>query len=87
MPPAAEKNDTGIFNRNMLEEFAFGRPSRAFGKPYQIFDENRFIARLPKPPYLFMDRVVAATPEPWILKPDGWIEAEVDIDPAERIDI
>ena len=83
MPSAAEKNDTGIFNRNMLEEFAFGRPSRAFGKPYQIFDENRFIARLPKPPYLFMDRVVAATPEPWILKPDGWIEAEVDIDPAD----
>ncbi|MBW2514518.1 MAG: type I polyketide synthase, partial [Deltaproteobacteria bacterium] len=83
MPPAAEKNDSGIFNRNMLEEFAFGRPSRAFGKPYQIFDENRFIARLPKPPYLFMDRVVAATPEPWILKPDGWIEAEVDIDPAD----
>ena len=72
-----------IFNRKMLEEFAFGRPSRAFGEPYREFDRHRFIARLPKPPYLFMDRVIAAAPEPWVLKPGGWIEAEVDVDPGD----
>ena len=81
--PTANGNDKGIFNREMLEEFAFGRPSRAFGEPYREFDGNRFIARLPKPPYLFMDRVVAVAPEPWVLKPDGWIEAELDIDPED----
>jgi hypothetical protein len=26
-----------------------------------------------------MDRVVNVEPEPWILKPDGWIEAEYDM--------
>ncbi len=72
---------TEIFNRKMLEEFAFGKPSRAFGEPYREFDGHRFIARLPRPPYLFMDRVVATEAEPWVLKPHGWIEAEVDIDP------
>ena len=30
-----------------------------------------------------MDRVVAVAPEPWVLKPGGWIEAEVDIDPGD----
>ncbi|MDX2447222.1 MAG: beta-ketoacyl synthase N-terminal-like domain-containing protein [Desulfobacterales bacterium] len=80
-PSMVIDESTEIFNRKMLEEFAFGKPSRAFGEPYREFDSHRFIARLPRPPYLFMDRVVAAEAEPWILKPHGWIEAEVDIDP------
>ncbi len=82
-PSTAKAAGKGIFSRKMLEEFAFGRPSRAFGEPYRKFDSDRFIARLPKPPYLFMDRVVAVAPEPWVLKPGGWIEAEVDIDPGD----
>ncbi len=82
-PPAPKGNDTVIFNRKMLEEFAYGRPSIAFGEPYREFDSRRFIARLPKPPYLFMDRVVEAAPEPWVLKPGGWIQAEMDIDPDD----
>ena len=28
-----------------------------------------------------MDRVVFAEPEPWVLKPDGWIEAEYVVQP------
>ncbi len=72
-----------IFNREQLEEFAFGRPSRAFGESYGEFDSHRFIARLPRPPYLFMDRVVTVEPEPWVLQPDGWIEAELDVDPGD----
>jgi 3-hydroxymyristoyl/3-hydroxydecanoyl-(acyl carrier protein) dehydratase len=62
-------------------EFAEGQPSLAFGDRYESFDEDRFIARLPRPPYLFIDRVVKADPDPWNLTPDGWIEAEFDIDP------
>ncbi len=78
-----ENVSQAIFNRQQLEEFAFGSPSRAFGEPYGEFDSHRFIARLPRPPYLFMDRVVAVEPEPWVLKPDGWIEAELDVDPGD----
>ncbi len=70
-----------VFNRDRIEAFAYGQPSKAFGTPYRIFDNERFIARLPRPPYLFMDRVVEVEPEPWVLKPDGWVTAEVDIHP------
>jgi len=56
-----------------------GKPSEAFGEPYKIFDKKRIIARLPGPPYFFMNRVVTVEPEPWILKPGGWIEAEYDV--------
>jgi PfaB family protein len=68
-------------HRHMLE-FAEGSPSKAFGDPYKSFDKGRFIARLPRPPYLLIDRIITAEPQPWKLKPGGWIEAEVDIDPS-----
>jgi 3-hydroxymyristoyl/3-hydroxydecanoyl-(acyl carrier protein) dehydratase len=71
-----------VFDRRQLLTFATGRPSEAFGEPYKEFDTNRFLARLPAPPYAFIDRVVKAEPQAWELKPDGWVEAEVDIDPA-----
>jgi 3-hydroxymyristoyl/3-hydroxydecanoyl-(acyl carrier protein) dehydratase len=51
----------------------------SLGSQYRIFDEKRRIARLPGPPYLFMDRITSIEPEQWILKPGGWIEAEYDI--------
>jgi 3-hydroxymyristoyl/3-hydroxydecanoyl-(acyl carrier protein) dehydratase len=68
-----------IYDRDRILAFAVGKPSDAFGKPYEVFDHDRKIARLPGPPYSFMDRVVNVEPEPWILKPDGWIEAEYDM--------
>ncbi|UCF93779.1 MAG: hypothetical protein JSW39_06370, partial [Desulfobacterales bacterium] len=71
-----------IFDRRHFLEFARGRPSKAFGAPYNIFDEHRFIARLPGPPYLFMDRVTHVEPPPWVLKPDGWIAVEYEV-PAD----
>ncbi len=67
------------YDRDRILAFAVGKPSEAFGKPYEIFDNDRKIARLPGPPYSFMDRVTRVDPEPWILKPDGWIEAEYDM--------
>ena len=68
-----------LFDREKLVEFALGKPSKAFGEPYKIFDENRFIARLPNPPYLFIDKIIHCEPEPWILKPDGWIKALFEV--------
>jgi len=77
----AQPEKMPVFSRRRLEEFASGLPSRAFGEPYQDFDLDRFLARLPQPPYLLMDRVVAAEPRAWELKPDGWIEAHTDVTP------
>ncbi len=71
-----------LYDRDRILAFAVGKPSEAFGEPYGIFDEDRRIARLPGPPYSFMDRVVRAEPEPWKLAPGGWIEAQYDL-PAD----
>jgi PfaB family protein len=70
-----------IFDREKIIAFAVGNPSDAYGEPYKIFDKKRFIARLPGPPYSFIDRVVAADPTAWVLEPDGWIEAQYDVNP------
>ncbi|QTA92088.1 beta-ketoacyl synthase N-terminal-like domain-containing protein [Desulfonema magnum] len=77
------RNSAPLFDRNRILAFAVGKPSEAFGEPYKVFDEERIIARLPGPPYAFMDRVTYIEPEPWVLKPGGWIEAEYDIPPDE----
>ena len=69
------------YPREHFLEFARGKPSRAFGVAYRPFDTGRFIARLPSPPYLFIDRLTAVAPEPWVVKPGGWIEAEYDVPP------
>jgi 3-hydroxymyristoyl/3-hydroxydecanoyl-(acyl carrier protein) dehydratase len=72
---------TPLYDRDKILSFAIGKPSEAFGEPYKMFDNDRVIARLPGPPYSFLDRIVAVEPEAWILKPDGWIEAEYDMLP------
>lgn len=70
-----------VFSREQLLAFCTGNPSEAFGEPYRVFDRERRIARLPRPPYLFMDRVTRSDPAPWVLAPGGWIEAEYAIPP------
>ncbi|GAB6094907.1 hypothetical protein JCM14469_11590 [Desulfatiferula olefinivorans] len=64
-----------LFDREKLLAYAIGKPSEAFGKPYEVFDRDRIIARLPGPPYFFMDRVTAIDHPAWELKSGGWIEA------------
>ena len=77
--PLATENRTPVFSRRQLEDFALGSPSAAFGKPYAPFDKDRFIARLPNPPLLLMDRVITCAPAPWVMTPDGWLESAYDI--------
>jgi len=72
-----------VFNRDKILAFAIDKPSQAFGEPYKVFDKDRVIARLPGPPYSFLDRIVLVEPEAWALKPGGWIEAEYDVSPDE----
>ena len=80
-PQSTPEKSPPLFTRSMLEEFSHGSPSLVFGETYQPFDNDRFIARLPRPPYLLMDRVTAIEPAQWVLKPGGWMTSEVDIDP------
>lgn len=68
-----------LYNPEQILAYAIGKPSEGFGELYKVFDEDRIIARLPGPPYMFLDRVVEIEPKPWVLKAGGWIETEYDI--------
>ncbi len=68
-----------LYDRDKILAFAQGNPSEAFGPEYKVFDSQRQIARLPRPPYFFMDRVTRADHRPWEMTPAGWIEAEYEI--------
>ncbi len=68
-----------LYDIEQIMAYAVGKPSEGFGPQYAIFDQDRVLARLPGPPYLFLDRVVEIEPEPWTLKAGGWIEIEYDI--------
>ena len=72
-----------IFDFASIYAFAAGNPSEAFGDRYKIFDHERKIARLPRPPYQFLDRIVSIENcEQWKLAAGGVIEAEYDV-PAD----
>ena len=73
-----------LFDNESILAFAQGNPSDAFGDKYKIFDKERKIARLPRPPYKFLDQIVSIKDcEQWVLKAGGVIEAEYDV-PADE---
>ena len=68
-----------LFNRESILAFATGKPSEAFGKQYEVFDKERHIARLPGPPYQFLDRVVEVKGNQWKMEANCSVTAEYDI--------
>lgn len=69
-----------LFDNDSIMAFAIGNPSEAFGDRYKVFDQERKIARLPGPPYKFLDRIVSIENcEQWVLKAGAVIEAEYDV--------
>ncbi len=76
---SASKGSSTLFDRKDILAFASGKPSDAFGEPYRIFDEGRFVARLPSPPYSFIDRITHIEAEPYKMVAGGVIEAHYDV--------
>ncbi len=69
-----------IFDTDRITAFAIGKPSEAFGDRYLPFDSERKIARLPGPPFQFLDRVVSIENcQPWVLQAGGEIVAQYDV--------
>jgi PfaB family protein len=68
-----------LYDRDRITAFAIGDPSYAFGEKYRVFDHERKIARLPGPPFQFIDRIVAVSGEPWVLKAGATVVAEYDV--------
>ncbi|MBX3177545.1 MAG: type I polyketide synthase [Candidatus Hydrogenedentes bacterium] len=74
-----------VYTFEQILAFSQGNPSEAFGAPYAIFDagQPRKIARLPRPPFQFLDRITDVTGEPFELKAGAAAEAQYDIPPGE----
>ena len=70
-----------LYDTARILAFAVGNPSEAFGAPYRVFDQERRIARLPGPPFQFMDRVTEVSGEPFKMTAGGSAEAQYDIPP------
>src|SRR5262249_757023 len=68
-----------VYDSASILAFSNGKPSEAFGEPYHVFDSERVIARLPGPPFQFLDRVTAVTGEPFVLKAGAACETQYDV--------
>lgn len=68
-----------IYTKEQILAYSNGKPSEAFGELYRPFDAGRVIARLPGPPYQFMDRITRVEGEPWRMEPGALAEAEYDV--------
>ena len=68
-----------VYDESRIIAFTQGKPSEAFGTSYQIFDEKRRIARLPRAPYQFLDRITHVEGEPWKMAPGGVAEAQYKV--------
>lgn len=80
-PKSGLPTRTALFDYERILAFAIGKPSEAFGSPYEVFDKERRIARLPGPPYQFLDRVMEIEAEPWKMVGGGVIAVEYDVPP------
>jgi 3-hydroxymyristoyl/3-hydroxydecanoyl-(acyl carrier protein) dehydratase len=69
------------FDRDHVLAFASGKPSDAFGPPYAIFDSGKRMARLPRPPFSFVDRIRATAGTRWRLAAGAAAEARYDVTP------
>lgn len=65
-----------LYDSSKILAYSNGKPSEAFGEPYRIFDRDRVIARLPGPPYQFLDCITQVTGEPFVLKAGASCTAE-----------
>ncbi|MBI3565862.1 MAG: type I polyketide synthase, partial [Elusimicrobia bacterium] len=73
------RRSPSLYGPDKILAYSNGKPSEAFGDRYLPFDKDRVIARLPGPPYQFLDRIVETKGEPWVLKAGAGATAEYDV--------
>ncbi len=81
-PPPAYGPKPALYSKEQILAYSNGNPSEGFGERYRVFDFGRKIARLPGPPFQFMDRVTAVRGEPWQMTAGAMVEAQYDL-PAD----
>jgi PfaB family protein len=75
-----------LYGPERITAFSSGNPSDAFGEPYRIFDAgmSRRIARLPRAPYQFLDRITEIRGcEAFKMIAGGEVAADYDVPPDE----
>ncbi len=70
-----------LYDSAKIMAYSNGKPSEAFGAPYKVFDSDRVIARLPGPPYQFLDCITDVTGEPFVMKAGAACEARYAVPP------
>ncbi len=73
------REESVLFDRASILAFATGKPSEAFGDRYRPFDDGRAIARLPGPPFAFIDRVIATAGSAFELQAGAAATAKYDV--------
>ena len=68
-----------LYDSASILAYSNGNPSEAFGKPYEVFDHDRVIARLPGPPFQFLDRITSVTGDPFVMKAGAACEAQYEV--------
>jgi 3-hydroxymyristoyl/3-hydroxydecanoyl-(acyl carrier protein) dehydratase len=63
------------WDKERLLAFADGSAEKAFGPAYRPFDQGRFLARLPRPPYLMLDAVTETDLTPGKVRENAHITA------------
>ncbi|MEZ4744179.1 MAG: beta-ketoacyl synthase N-terminal-like domain-containing protein [Bdellovibrionota bacterium] len=77
---ATNSNEISLYDTQSIKAFCEGKPSLAFGDRYKIFDgSERKIARLPRDPFRFIDRITGVNAPAWKLEAGGSIVAEYDV--------
>jgi acyl transferase domain-containing protein/3-hydroxymyristoyl/3-hydroxydecanoyl-(acyl carrier protein) dehydratase len=71
------------YDHRQILEFAEGAPSKCFGTEYAVFDHERKLARLPRPPFNFLHRITDVTGEPFVMKAGGTAVGEYDVHPDD----
>jgi len=78
----ATPSGTVAYDKASILAFSSGKPSEAYGDPYRIFDQgSRRIARLPRPPYQFLDRITSVVGEPFVMEGGARARAQFDVSP------
>ncbi|MFO0805949.1 MAG: beta-ketoacyl synthase N-terminal-like domain-containing protein [Gemmataceae bacterium] len=81
-PPVATAGPSRFrYQKEQILAYAIGPPSEAFGEPYRIFDHDRILARLPGPPFLFVDRITPTAGTPFVMEAGAACVAEYDVPP------
>lgn len=70
-----------IYTGQQIIEYSIGNPSVCFGDEFKPFDEGRFLARLPNPPFLFVDRITAVNAEFLKIQAGGTVQGQFDLTP------